>query len=86
MLDAVHFLAASWDLTGAAVISSCFSKASFSVVLNKEVEMEFIDESAWEMLQEDLSFACSFKHYVLPCELISIKDLCDESPQEKDPN
>jgi hypothetical protein len=38
------------------------------------------------MLQEHLSYTCSFKDYVaviddvLPCELISIMDFCDESP------
>jgi hypothetical protein len=55
VLDVVHFLAASWDLTNAAVVSSCSSKANSSVVLNEEIEMEFVAESAWEVLQGDLT-------------------------------
>jgi hypothetical protein len=46
----MYYLVASWDLTGAIVMSHCFSKAGFSYVLNEEAEvgneMEGIDESA----------------------------------------
>jgi hypothetical protein len=55
-------------------------------------QMEGTDEGAWEMLQQDLNFTCSFDDYVeidddvLPCGLISIDELCDESSEVKDTN
>jgi hypothetical protein len=59
VLDAMHFLATSWDLISAAVISNCFRKADFSEALNEgdeiDSQMEGIDEGAWEMLQQDLN-------------------------------
>jgi hypothetical protein len=77
VLDAMHFLAASWDLISAAVISNCFRKAGFSEARNEgdeiDNQMEGIDEGAWEMLQQDLNFTCSFDDFVetdddiLPC-------------------
>jgi hypothetical protein len=48
--------------------------------------MEGIDEGAWEMSQQDLNFTCSFDDDVLPCGLISIDKLCDESSEVKDTN
>jgi hypothetical protein len=95
VLDAMHFLAASWDLISAA-ISNCFRKAGFSEAVNERDEidnqMEGTDKGAWEMLQQDLNFTCSFNDfveiddYVLPCGLISIDKLCDESSEAKDTN
>jgi hypothetical protein len=59
VLDAMHFLAASWDLISAAVISNCFRKAGFSEAMNEggeiDNQMEGTDEGAWEMLQQDLN-------------------------------
>jgi hypothetical protein len=59
VLDAMHFLAASWGLISAAVISNCFRKAGFSEAVNEgdeiDNQMEGIYESAWEMLQQDLT-------------------------------
>jgi hypothetical protein len=54
-------------------------------------QVEGIDEGAWEMLQQDLNFTCSFDDLVeiddvLPCGLISIDELCDESSEVKDTN
>jgi hypothetical protein len=52
--------------------------------------MEGIDKGAWEMLQQDLNFTCSFDDFVEidddvpPCGLISIGELCDESSEVKD--
>jgi hypothetical protein len=34
VLDALHLLAASWDLISAAVTSNCFRKAGFSEAVN----------------------------------------------------
>jgi hypothetical protein len=68
VLDAMHFLAASWDLISAAVISNCFRKAGFLEVVNEgdeiDNQMECIDKGAWEMLQQDLNFNCSFDDIV----------------------
>jgi hypothetical protein len=54
VLDAMHFLAASWDLISAVVISNCFRKADFSEAVNEGYEidnqMEDTDEGVWEML------------------------------------
>jgi hypothetical protein len=96
VLDAMHFLAASWDLISAAVISNCFRKAGFSEAMNEGDEIdnqtEGTDEVAWEMLQQDLNFTCSFDDFVdidddvLPCGLIIIDELCDESSEVKDTN
>jgi hypothetical protein len=89
VLDAMHFHGASWDLISAAVISNCFRKSGFSEAVNEGDE---IDKGAWEMLQQDLNFTCSFEHfveiddYVLPCGLISIGELCDESSEVNDSN
>jgi hypothetical protein len=69
VLDAMHFLAASWDLISAVVISNCFRKAGFSETINERDEidnqMEGIDEGAWKMLQQDLNFTCSFDDFVV---------------------
>jgi hypothetical protein len=96
VLDAMHFLAASWDLISEAVINNCFRKAGFSEAMNEggeiDNQMEGIDEGAWEMLQQDLNFTCSFDDFVeidddvLPCGLISTDKLCDESSEVKDTN
>jgi hypothetical protein len=97
VLDAMHFLAASWDLISAAVISNCFRKVCLSEAMNEgdetDNQMEGIDKGAWEMLQQDLNFTCSFHDFVeinedvLPCGLISIDDeLTDESSEVKDTN
>jgi hypothetical protein len=68
VLDAMHFLTASWDLISTAVISNCFRKAGFSEAVNEgdeiDNQMEGIDEGAWEMLQQDLNFTCSFDDFV----------------------
>jgi hypothetical protein len=54
--------------------------------------MKGIDEGASEMLQQDLNFTCSYDDFVeidddvLPCSLISIDRLCDESSEVKDIN
>jgi hypothetical protein len=52
VLDAMHFLAASWDLISAAVISNCFKKAGFSEAVNEgdeiDNQMEGIDEVTWK--------------------------------------
>jgi hypothetical protein len=96
VLDAIHFLTALWDLISAAVISNCFSKVCFSEAVNEGDEidnhMESIDEGTWATLQQDLNFTCSFDDFVeidddvLPCGLISIDKLCDESSEVKDTN
>jgi hypothetical protein len=96
VLDAMQFLAASWDLISAAVMSNCFRKGTFSEAVNEgdetDNQMEGIDEGAWEMLQQDLNFTCSFDNFVeidddvLSCGLISIDKLCDKSSEAKDTN
>jgi hypothetical protein len=96
VLDAMYFLAASWDLISAAVISNCFRKAGFSEAVNEgdeiDNQMEGIDKGACEMLQQDLKLTCSFDDFVeidddvLSCGLISIDELCDESSGVKDTN
>jgi hypothetical protein len=78
------------------VISNCFRKAGFPEAMKEgdetDNQMEGTDEGAWEMLQQDLNFTCSFDDLVeidddvLPCGLISIDKLCDESSEVKDTN
>jgi hypothetical protein len=95
VLDAMHFLTASWDLISAAVISNCFRKAGFSEAVNEgdeiDNQMEGIYKGAWEMWQ-DLNFTCSFDDFVevdddvLPCGFISIDKLCDGSSEVNDTN
>jgi hypothetical protein len=93
VLDAMHFLAAAWDSISTAVISNCFRKAGFSEAVNEgdeiDNQMEGIDKGAWGILQQDLNFTCSFDFVeivddVLPCGLISIDELCEESSEVKD--
>jgi hypothetical protein len=52
------------------------------------IEMEGIGESDWDILQQDLSFKCSFEDVavddVLPCDLMCFDTLCDESPKVED--
>jgi hypothetical protein len=77
------------------VVRNCFRKAGFSEAENEgdeiDNQVEGIDEGAWEMLQQDLNFMCSFDDFVeiddvLPCGLISNDELCDESSKVKDTN
>jgi hypothetical protein len=82
----LHFLATSWDLISAAKIDSCFRKAFFYAVSEEDEvdnQMEGTNKDAWEILQQDFRFTCSFDDFlefyddVLPCGLISIAELYD---------
>jgi hypothetical protein len=100
VLNAMHYLAASWEQVGLTLIANCFKKAGFhislEVVMGEEEcvtdEEEECVQDEWDNVQEIFDFNGRFEDFidvddnVVPCSVQTIEQICvgDENVSESE--